>query len=187
MAAGTSEDLALITAHPEIFSSFYSIPLPHVEREFLKELRDFLLSGARAFRRLLLGLHQDSGHIVDVFQQWREWRIRNGIHFSNGGRTLYYAQSGFASDFFRFVRLHYLPFAGKAPLAITALMEYEAALLGRDQETGEPANPTQAPYEMEDLLSPDSRPRLFPGVHVVNVPADYQEIVLRLRQGSPLG
>jgi radical SAM superfamily enzyme YgiQ (UPF0313 family) len=180
------EDLALITAHPDIFSSFYSVPLPHVEREFLKELRDFLLSGAQAFRRLLLGLHQDSGHIVDVFQQWREWRAGNGIHFSHGGRTLYYAQNGFAGDFFRFVRLHYLPFAARAPLAITALMEYEAALLGRGQETGAPGEPTQVPYEMEDLLSPDSRPRLFPGVHVVNLPADYQEIVRRLRQGSPL-
>ena len=70
------EDHAMIAAHPEIFSSFYSAPLPHLDREFLKELRDFLLSGMRAFRRLLLGLHQDSGNVVDVFQQWQEWRTR---------------------------------------------------------------------------------------------------------------
>ena len=70
------EDHAMIAAHPEIFSSFYSAPLPHLDREFLKELRDFLLSGMRAFRQLLLGLHQDSGNVVDVFQQWQEWRTR---------------------------------------------------------------------------------------------------------------
>src|SRR5947209_7411034 len=45
-----SQAHALIAAHPEIFSSFYAAPLPHFDREFLKELRDFLLNGFRAFR-----------------------------------------------------------------------------------------------------------------------------------------
>src|SRR5256714_7349350 len=106
-------DYTMIAEHPEIFPSFYSVPLPFLEREFLKELRDFLLNGMRAFRRLLLGLHQDSGSVVDVFQQWQEWRARNGVHFSNGDRTIYYAQSGFPADFLRLVRLHYIP-ASKA-------------------------------------------------------------------------
>jgi hypothetical protein len=57
----------MIAELPEIFFSFYPVPMPFLEREFLKELRDFLLSGMRAFRRLLLGLHQDSGNAVDVF------------------------------------------------------------------------------------------------------------------------
>src|ERR1041385_1252345 len=89
------EDHAMIAAHPEIFSSFYSIPLPHLDREFVKELRDFLLNGQRAFRRLLLGLHQDSGDIVDVFQQWQEWRGGNGMTVLWGERTVYYAQDKF--------------------------------------------------------------------------------------------
>src|SRR5215468_10384330 len=72
-----AEDYAMIAQHPEVFSSFYSIPTPYLEREFLKELRDFLLNGMRAFRRLLLGLHQDSGNVVDVFHQWQEWRTSN--------------------------------------------------------------------------------------------------------------
>ena len=131
------EDHAMIAAHPEIFSSFYAVPLPHLDREFLKELRDFLLSGLRAFRRLLLGLHQDSGNMVDVFQQWQEWREENGVQFSNGDRTAYYAQSDFPADFLRFVRHALHPHASKAPLAITALVEYEAALLGRDHESDE--------------------------------------------------
>jgi radical SAM superfamily enzyme YgiQ (UPF0313 family) len=191
------QDHAMIAEHPEIFSSFYSVPLPHLEREFLKELRDFLLNGMRAFRRLLLGLHQDSGNVVDVFQQWQEWRTKNGVHFSNGARTVYYAQSGFPEDFFRFVRLHYIPAASKAPLAITALVEYEAALLSRDESAQEPLeskdishNPGQASDsssdDMEELLSPDSRLQLRPGVNVIQLPADYQEIVRRLRQKSPL-
>lgn len=180
------EDHAMIAGHPEIFSSFYSAPLPHLDREFLKELRDFLLSGMRAFRKLLLGLHQDSGNVVDVFLQWQEWRRDNKIHFSNGDRTAYYAQSQFPADFLRFVRQSYIP-ASKAPLAITALAEYEEAVLaggsGHDQEqvSGDPLF-----QDNDDLLSPDSRLRLLPGVKVINLPADYQEILRRLRHRSPL-
>ncbi len=194
------QDHAMIAGHPEIFSSFYAVPMPYLEREFLKELRDFLLSGQRAFRRLLLGLHQDSGNVVDVFQQWQEWRTENGVHFSNGNRTAYYAQSVFPADFFRFVRQHYIPAASKAPLAITVLVEYEAALLGRDHESdkeldqesnGVRQNQKQISADQvfddnEELLSEDSRPRLHPGVNVIELPADYQEIILRLRQRSPL-
>jgi len=194
-----SQDHAMIAGHPEIFSSFYSAPLPHLEREFLKELRDFLLSGMRAFRRLLLGLHQDSGNVVDVFQRWQEWRAKNGVHFSNGDRTAYYAQSVFPADFFRFVREHYIPVASKAPVAITALVEYEAAVLGRDRESDELAlesddlrakqeqvSDDQLSRDNEELLSQDSRPQLRPGVNIIELPADYKEIVQRLRQRSPL-
>ncbi|MGB9122420.1 MAG: radical SAM protein [Candidatus Angelobacter sp.] len=189
------EDHAMIAGHPEIFSSFYSAPLPHLDREFLKELRDFLLSGMRAFRRLLLGLHQDSGNVVDVFEQWQAWRVQSGIHFFNGDRTAYYAQPEFPADFLRFVRGHYIP-GSKAPLAITALAEYEAALLagvhdseleanGARQNTGQQAD-EKLSYDKDDLLSPESRLRLLPGVKVVKLPADYQEIVRRLRHRSPL-
>ena len=180
------EDHAMIAAHPEIFSSFYSAPLPHLDREFLKELRDFLLSGMRVFRRLLLGLHQDSGNVVDVFQQWQEWRTGNGIQFSNGDRTVYYAQSAFPADFIRFVRLHYIP-ASNAPLAITALADYEAALLAPDLHN--PAlhnNKDLLLDDKEDLLSPDSRLNVRPEVDVIKLPADYQEIVCRLRHKNPL-
>jgi radical SAM superfamily enzyme YgiQ (UPF0313 family) len=180
------QDHAMIAAHPEIFSSFYSTPLPHLDREFLKELRDFLLSGMRAFRKLLLGLHQDSGNVVDVFQQWQEWRTDNGIHFSNGDRTVYYAQSQFPVDFFEFVRLQYVP-ASKAPLAITALVEYEAAVLaGNSADDQKQVSDDPLFQDSDDLLFPDSRLRLLPGVKVIKLPADYQEILRRLRQRSPL-
>jgi radical SAM superfamily enzyme YgiQ (UPF0313 family) len=221
------EDHTMIAGHPEIFSSFYATPLPHLEREFLKELRDFLLNGMRAFRKLLLGLHQDSGNVVDVFQQWQEWRARNGVHFSGGDRTAYYSQSGFPRDFVRFVQQDYIPSQSKAPLAMTVLAEYEAALLAGDQQASDgqssdnrasdhrhsdnqasadqvsanqgsanqgsanqgsanQASAKQVPAKDDELLSPESRLRLLPGVNVIQLPADYQEIVRRLRQRSPL-
>lgn len=172
------EDHAMIARHPEIFSSFYAVPMPFLEREFLKELRDFLLSGMRAFRHLLLGLHQDSGDIVGVFQGWREWRGNQGIHFSSGDRTFYYAQSGFTEDFLRFVRLHYIPAASRAPVAITTLVECEAALLE--------AQVAADTDDKEDLLSPNSRLQLHSGVIIISLSADYKEILRRLRDKSPL-
>src|SRR5579864_6179996 len=53
----TREDHAMIAEYPEIFSSFYSVPVPSLKREFIQELRDFLLNGTRLFRWLLVGLH----------------------------------------------------------------------------------------------------------------------------------
>jgi radical SAM superfamily enzyme YgiQ (UPF0313 family) len=189
-----ADDHAMISGHPEIFSSFYSVPLPYLEHEFLKELRDFLLNGQRAFRRLLLGLHQDSGNIVDVFEHWREWRTRNGVDFPYGNRTAYYGQGGFPGDFLQFVRLHYIP-ASKAPLAMTALVEYEEALLSGGQKTHEATGAGSDQEQVsggrviandDEAITPDSRPQLFPGVNVIGLPADYQEIVRRLRERSPL-
>ena len=40
--------------------------------------------------------------------------------------------------------------------------------------------------DKEDLLSPDSRLNVRPEVDVIKLPADYQEIVRRLRQKGPL-
>jgi radical SAM superfamily enzyme YgiQ (UPF0313 family) len=175
------EDHALIAEHPEIFSSFYSVPLPHLDREFVKELRDFLLCSQRAFRRLLLGLHQDSGNIVEVFERWREWRVNNGIRFSGGERTLYYAQKGFAADFFHFLRQQYIPATSKAPLAITALLECEEALRSHGE-----GQASELRASDDELLEPESRPQLLAGVSVITLPADYQEIIRRLRQKVPL-
>ncbi len=84
------------------------------------------------------------------------------------------------------MRLHYIP-ASKAPLAITALADYEAALLA--PELHNPAlHNNEGPLldDKEDLLSPDSRLNVRPEVDVVKLPADYQEIVRRLRQKGPL-
>jgi hypothetical protein len=70
----------------------------------------------------------------------------------------------------------------KAPLAVTALLEYETAVHGSEIEMQR----EQVPASAEELLSPESRPQLLPGVSVINLPADYQEIVRRLRQRSSL-
>jgi radical SAM superfamily enzyme YgiQ (UPF0313 family) len=175
-----AEDYEMIAGHPEIFSSFYSVPTPYVEREFLKELRDFLLNGMRAFRWLFLGLHQDSGDIVRVFQQWQDWRTKNRTGF-DGGRTSYYASNYFRLDFLEFVGSDHIPNASKAPAAITALLECELAALQKNPDTYD-----QGYDHSGEPISPESCPRLRPGISLIQLSTDYQEILRRLREKRSL-
>jgi hypothetical protein len=90
--------------------------------------------------------------------------------------------------------LHYIP-ASKAPLAMTALVEYEEALLSGGRKTHEATGAGSDQEQVsggrviandDEAITPGSRPQLFPGVNVIGLPADYQEIVRRLRERSPL-
>jgi len=66
-------------------------------------------------------------------------------------------------------------------------VEYEAAVLADDRGGNQkPLSDDPMFQDSDDLLFPESRLRLLPGVKIVNLPADYQEIVRRLRQKSPL-
>ncbi len=56
-------DRTMINDHPEIFPNFYALPTPNLDRQYLKELRDFILKGMGWFRWLLVALHHDSGDI----------------------------------------------------------------------------------------------------------------------------
>ena len=180
------EDHAMIAAHPEIFSSFYSAPLPHLDREFLKELRDFLLSGMRAFRRLLLGLHQDSGNVVDVFQQWQEWRTETEYISPTATAPSTTRKANFPRTLFALCGCITSPPAKRLwqsprwPITKRPCWQAIAATV-KSRSSDEPVF-----QDSDDLLSPDSRLRLLPGVKVIELPADYQEILRRLRQRSPL-
>src|SRR5215471_2684231 len=102
-----------------------------------------------------------------------------------GDRTAYYAQRNFPADFLEFVKLEYLPMSN-APLAIGALAAYEAATLAGKRASEIDFDRVQNPDDRDAPLSPDSRPQLLPGVNVIELAADYQEIVSRLRERKPL-
>ena len=70
----SADDKTLIAQHPDIFGNFYSVPTPFLDRLHLKELRDWLLNGSVRFRWLFVALHQERGHLVRVFDDWRAWR-----------------------------------------------------------------------------------------------------------------
>ena len=180
------EDYSMIAEHPEIFSSFYSVPTPFVEREFLKEFRDFVLNGMRAFRWLLVALHQDRGSIVDVFEDWQRWHAENDLQFGGDLRTVYYGRRQFRADFLRFLRADYISNKSKAPLALATLVDCESALLDYNNETVAGLNGNGATHIAEEVLSPDSRPQLPSGMRLIKVSADCHQIIRRLRQKLPM-
>jgi hypothetical protein len=139
----------------------------------------------RLFRWLLIGLHHDSGNIVDVFQQWQSWRAEGPPGFPDNDRAFYYARGSFAGDFIEFVQLCYIPTSSKSPISISALAKYESALLAvRSQTTVE--NGHSSGTREAAVMSGQSRPQLNPAVRVVQLGADYQEIIRRLRRREEL-
>jgi len=66
-------------------------------------------------------------------------------------------------------------------------VEYETEVLAGNNGDDQKQLADDPLFQDSDaLLFPDSRLRLLPGVKVINLPADYHEIVRRLRHRSPL-
>ena len=110
------EERAMIAEHPDIFPNFYSVLTPHLDHEFVKELRDFLLNGIRTARRLLKDLRLAGADMLDVFEDWRVWRQRCKGAFIGNERVAYYASDSFPHDLLKFIEAQYL--SGAKPAAV---------------------------------------------------------------------
>jgi len=179
---------AMIAHHPAIFPNFYGIPTTWLDRAFIKELRDFILSGIERFRWLLVALHQDSGDLVRVFEEWRAWR-RQALQkefVSDTDSSLYYSRIEFRLEFLHFVLSDYVPRIAKATAALSALLECEESAQAMDDRTV-PARVN--PAKTSDVafgLDRDVIPKLMKGVRVLELRADYKEIIQCLKQAGDL-
>jgi radical SAM superfamily enzyme YgiQ (UPF0313 family) len=81
-AALSTEELSWVEQYPEIFPDFYSVPSPHLDRAYLRDVRSFLLCGLDVIRWLLVALHQTAGHILDVYAEWVAY-LKEGGHVSD--------------------------------------------------------------------------------------------------------
>ncbi len=113
----TQQEWSWIGQLPEIFSSYYHIPSPLVNRGHLGEMARFLSIGMRSARWLLIGLHQTQGHIAGVLDAWR-----NSNGFRGGSDDL--------AAFTDFAQTHY-----KHP-AVEAICSMQRALW--QQPSGDP-------------------------------------------------
>ncbi len=182
-------DREMIAEHPDIFPNFYSVPTPHLDRQFLKELREFLLNGMAGLRWLLVGLHQDSGDLMKVFAAWREWRELNKGPYPNGNATSYYAGCSFSGEFIEFVRSKYLPTSAKAQLAITSLVDYEESLEATLRNPEKQASKSEQD-EIKDcggLVTSERVPVLKPHVALTVLGANYNKTIKCLRRKGRLG
>jgi hypothetical protein len=90
-----AEDVRMISAYPDLFPNFYALPCP-LDREYLRELWEFLANSFKRCRSLLSALHLESGDLLKVFDDWKRWRPVPACVED------YYRCSLFCRDFMRF-------------------------------------------------------------------------------------
>jgi hypothetical protein len=127
-------DLELIRQYPDIFPSFYLVPAPNLERNFLLELREFLLMGVEHSRWLLIALDQMTAHMVDFFSEWREARLNLRSHLNGFEIRRYYRTVTFRTDLLHFIQQHPV---GKNPV-VEVFLEYENAMRAFPDKAGAP-------------------------------------------------
>ena len=167
-------DRELIAKFADVFVNFYAVPTP-LDRQYLKELRSFLLHGISRFRWLLLALYQECGGLLEVFDEWRSWR-RN----AHGGQAYerYYCSREFRDDFLRFVREHYLDGGQEPKPAVSAVLAFlEAWRRDRDRVNSVAAGNT-APRAGQ------TNPRMAEHVHVVELGFDFTAVLQHLRENK---
>lgn len=166
-----SADREIIRAHPDIFPNFYSVPTS-LDLGYIKELRDFIQHSILRCRWLVVALHQDSGHLVEVFDAWLSWFQKNRPtreESPGAGVVPYYARSEFVQDLLEFVRDWHLRRAGnRGPLR--ALLNFELAVNLKPSKPGRRKG----------------APRLAAGVRIMRLGANYHRILDCLRNHEPL-
>lgn len=166
-------DRLLIETHPDIFPNFYLLPTPSLDRGYILELREFLLMATARIRWLLAALDQSSSGILDVFSEWRSYRLDHRPGLTGGNLRNYYRLRVFREDFIDFLR----PRLSEWPsLPVRALFDYEEALqrsIAEEQtlpalDESESATP---PLEWHD------RPMRRPRVYVFELDWDIQAVL----------
>lgn len=167
-------DRELVRSHPDIFPNFYGLSSP-LGRQYIKELVDFIQNGLLRFRWLLVGLHQDSGDLIAVFEAWRNWlgakRQVNTGQDSDLNSVPYYARAEFARDLLDFIGTCYLSQSGN-PAAIGTLLDFESALYRSHR-------PPRVPKAC-------GAPRIARGVRIISVRGDYHRVLDCLRNRKSL-
>ena len=174
-------DLSLIREYPDIFPNFYLLPLEHLERNFLLELREFMLNALARFRWLIVAIDQNTHGIGEIFCEWRKYRLnlRPGLHGLDLRR--YYHTLEFCSDFRSFVRQHSIV----EHAAVRTVLDFEDAMrdsISQDRSV-KPAGTLIAPgcqLWWSDI------PVKKAGTTMIEFPGDIQMLIQELRRESGL-
>lgn len=172
-------DLRLIREHPDIFPNFYLLPLQHLDRHFLLELREFMLSTLERFRWLVIAIDQSSGAVADFFCEWRKYRLilRPGLHGLDIRR--YYRTLAFCDDFQSFVKQHSV--AGHRTVKV--LLDLEEAM--RESILNDPGvKPAGSLIIPGCPLWWSDIPLKKAGTVIIELPHDIQKLIQGLRLKS---
>jgi len=182
-------DQMMIREYPDIFPNFYAVPTPWLDRQYLKEVRDFLLNGLRYFRWLLLALHRNSGDVLKVFDKWQVWRAgkRPARPVPDEQCNSQSSAVEFKEDFVQFVQDNYASTANNSGLRIKALVEYETAVRAPGvREVSAPGESSVEPIGPREPLGLDAVPCITKGLHLVILSADYKEVVRSIKRKGKL-
>lgn len=174
-------DRALIVAHRDIFPNFYGVPTP-LGREFIRELREFILRGTFLHRWLMLLLHRDRGDLLVAFEQWQEWRRRERV----GGDVVdtsrsYYVSESFSRDLFRFACAGEYGAKNLHLLKTMVAVEKTSLRLRGGLSSGKQKRPRKRVWR-----GPEAVPVLAGDARVVTVYADYKRLMRRLKRNERL-
>ena len=114
-----SLDRELIRKFPDIFPNFYLLPMAHLERYFILELREFLLTAPTKFRWLLIAIQRGGADILDVFSAWRKHRLHSQPDLHGWDLRSYYLRDQSRNEFSAFI-LDYLSPSIPAPVECLA-------------------------------------------------------------------
>ena len=172
------QDRALIVAHRDIFPNFYGVPTS-LDREYLRELREFILRGTLRHRWLMLLLHRDSGDLLTVFDQWQPW---SSLERANGGACdttrSYYSSDDFSEDLFRFIRSGHYQSENLHLLRTMVEVEHARLHVGGDFTSLAEKERRRSLH----LGSIDAMPILASDARVVTVDADYKRLMKCLKR-----
>jgi radical SAM superfamily enzyme YgiQ (UPF0313 family) len=168
------EERAMIIKYSRIFPNFYAVPTLWLDRQYLREVREFMLHAILKVRWLLLLLHRDSGDLLQVFDEWSAWSASaRNINGSVDTTRFYYASDSFPKDLSRFVESHYVNSAHHPHLLRTMVQIENAQSSFADGEADAKAKKPMA--VVVDSL--DAVPVISADVRVLKVPADYKKLM----------
>lgn len=171
------QDRALIVAHRDIFPNFYGVPTS-LDREYLRELREFILLGSLRHRWLILLLHRDSGDLLTVFDKWQAWLSRErAIGGAVDTTRSYYSSDDFSDDLFRFIRSgHY---QSENPHLLRTMVEVEHSRLHARGDFTSLAEKDRRSLHLGNI---GAVPILASHARVVTVDADYKRLMKCLKR-----
>lgn len=171
-------DRELIRRYPEIFPNFYNLKTPGLDRDACIELRECLLMLTAKLRWLAVAVHQHSSGILDVFDDWRAWRLQRRPGLTGGPMRRYYLQQEAKKDFVAFVRANLPRFRHASVEALVAYHEITAAM---------PASADTPGHRIRGKVRPGDVPVRAAGVSVIDLPWDIQAAIQALQKGTSGG
>src|SRR5205085_5552555 len=166
--------------YPEIFPNFYLLPMEHLDRLALIELREFCLAMKARFRWLLVAIHQNTQGLLGFYNNWRERRVQVSPDRQGSELRQYYRIASFQDDLIAFLHDH----PAKATISIKRLLEYEEAVR---HAVPEPQTHQDGIAQPGEALWWSDIPARRGRTRIIELSFDIRELIECLKSGKQCG